>query len=167
MGIGLGQLTFYWPVASLLFLHQLCCSGSVKSKVALYHLTEAHGRLEDSKLFYFFYFFKFIIMSLYYYFSADSVALGGVACNAYTDLCTRYNITDYPTVLIFTPNTLGSPAYFPQSAGVIDSVRLQKLLNKKQVKKENTLVKSQTLVPINKLGFLGPCAHVTFFVGVL
>jgi len=80
-----------------------------------------------------------------YCYTAASVALGSVACDGYTDLCTRYNITTYPTVLTFTPDTLASPTHFSPSVGIIDSVHLVKLLDKNPDKKENTLVWGKTL----------------------
>ena len=56
------------------------------------------------------------------YFNSDlNVSLAVVGCENYTELCTRYGINTYPTVLLFTPSTVSNPTPLP---GILDPTQL-------------------------------------------
>jgi thioredoxin-related protein len=61
-----------------------------------------------------------------------------VGCDEYTDLCTRFHITSFPTVLLFTPSTIDDPVPL---TGTLDSTHLLKALGQLSDESvENTLV---------------------------
>lgn len=57
--------------------------------------------------------------------TALNSSLAVVGCDEYTDLCTRFHVTAFPTVLLFTPPTINDPAPL---TGILDSTHLLKAL---------------------------------------
>lgn len=66
---------------------------------------------------------------------ALNVSLATVGCDEFTDLCTRFHITTYPTVLVFTPSTLHSPEPL---AGALDSSHLLAALGQSSAERDAT-----------------------------
>ena len=61
-----------------------------------------------------------------------------VGCDEYTDLCARFHITSFPTVLLFTPSTIGGPVPL---MGTLDSTHLLRALGQSSDESvENPLV---------------------------
>ena len=56
---------------------------------------------------------------------AQSASVAIVYCDEYTDLCTRFHITSFPTVLLFTLPTIDDPLPL---TGTLDSSHLLKAL---------------------------------------
>ena len=70
--------------------------------------------------------------------TALNTSLAVVGCDDYTDLCTRFHITSFPTVLLFTPPTIDDPVPL---TGTLDSTHLLKALGQSIDKPgENPLV---------------------------
>lgn len=57
--------------------------------------------------------------------TALNASLAVVGCDEYTDLCTRFHITAFPTILLFTPPTIDNPVSL---TGTLDSTHLLKAL---------------------------------------
>lgn len=78
--------------------------------------------------------------------AALNVSLTTVGCDEYTELCTRFQVTDYPTVLIFTPSTLHSPVPL---TGPLDATHLLAALGQPIRESEHiSLVRSQICPPL-------------------
>ena len=56
---------------------------------------------------------------------ALNVSLGVIGCDNYTEICFRYQIKAYPTVLLFTPSTINNPSLL---TGTLDSTQLLMVL---------------------------------------
>lgn len=66
-----------------------------------------------------------IIILVLFFVTALNSSLAMVGCDEYTDLCARFHITSFPTVLLFTPPTIDDPVPF---MGTLDSTHLLKAL---------------------------------------
>lgn len=54
-------------------------------------------------------------------------------CADFTDLCSRYGVTTFPTALLFTPSTLHTPSPLTAKPSTLDSVHILNALGQQSL----------------------------------
>lgn len=126
------RLTSNWSNTIIIIV----LTGSVQCKVSLHYVAAAHKQLNRGKLVVDTILYKAIdYIYLFVCFSEDlNISLAIVGCENHTELCISYQVTVYPTVLLFTPSTIKNPTPI---SGIMDSSHLLAELGQKSTIEEH------------------------------
>lgn len=113
-------------------------SGSIQCKIFLHQALAAHNQLQLANGQLKSYLLARCKSNPLFLNSALNISLTVVGCDNYTELCSRYRIKSYPTVLVFTPSTINNPMPL---IGILDSTQLLAVLTQSE-DKHSSLVRT-------------------------